>query len=124
MKGNRNDESRWRARRAPRRFADQPLQDSDRNGIEVREAGARVLEPLHPIRDLARIGNRGRAGVEMRYRRRVEIRLESLPTARAQRLAKARLAGTTAGRHEQDDESTNEGAQPEFPGPGASKLAA
>ena len=62
-------------------FGDQPLQDSDRNGIELREAGARVLEPLHPIHDLARVGDRRQAGVEMRDRRPVEIRLESVATA-------------------------------------------
>jgi hypothetical protein len=124
MKGNRNHESGVRARRAPGGFADQPLQDSDRNGIELREAGPRVLEPLHPSRDLARVGDCRQAGVEMRDRRRVEIRLESLATPGAQRRAKARLAAATAGRREQVGESTNEGVQQEFPGPGVSKLAA
>ena len=85
MEGHRNDEFGWRPRRAPRGLDDQCLQDPDGNGIDVREAGTRILEPLHPISDHARVGDRGQAGVELRDGRGVEIRLESVATPRAER---------------------------------------
>ncbi|MEE2674058.1 MAG: hypothetical protein VX466_09690 [Myxococcota bacterium] len=86
MKGNGNHEFGRRTRRALRGFDDQPLEDADRNGIEVGEAGARVLELLHPISDLARVGDRGQAGVEVRDRSGVEVWLESRAAPPAERV--------------------------------------
>ena len=53
--------------------------------IEVREAGTRVLEPLHPLSDLARVRDCRQAGVEVWDWRVVEIRFESVATLRAER---------------------------------------
>ena len=119
VQGNGNDDFGSWACDAACRFGDEVLQDPDRNGVEAREARARVLEALHPGRDLAGVRDRCHAGVEMRDRCCVQIRFEGSAASGAQRPARRGAAASAAWRHEQVRESTNEGAQANLPGPGA-----